>query len=103
MTRVTRLFAAGLAAAIAVGAPVAAQSNSLRAEFAVPFAEASKVIIDGRRWSCSGTACTAAGSDPRLAVACRKLARKLGAVARFEGAQGALDEAGLATCNQDQK
>ena len=61
------------------------------------------MVIDGRMWSCTGNACTARGDDPRPAVACRKLARKLGPVTRFATPQAELDAAGLATCNQDRK
>ena len=60
-----------------------------------------EVIIDGRQWICNGSACTARGDDPRPAVACRKLARKLGPVTRFETSQSELDPAALASCNQD--
>ncbi len=103
MTRLSFALAATLAAAMATAAPVAAQGSTLRAEFAAPFERATQVVVDGRMWSCSGTACTARGDDPRPAVACRKLARKLGPVARFATPSAELDEAGLAACNQDHK
>ena len=101
MIRVTPLLAA--VAVFAAGVPVQAQATSLRAEFAAPFEQATQVIVDGRMWSCTGSACTARGDDPRPAVACRKLARKLGPVTRFASPQTELDSAGLATCNQDRK
>ena len=100
MIRLPPLLAA---AAAIVGFPAAAQATEMRAEFATPFAQASEVVIDGRMWSCNGTACTARGDDPRPAVACRKLARKVGAITRFTTPQSDLNEAGLATCNQDRK
>ena len=100
MSRMTAFLA--LAAMIA---PLSAQAQAptLRAEFAAPFERTQTVIIDGRMWSCSGNACTSRGDDPRPTVACRKLARKVGAVTRFAAAQAELDAAALAACNQDQK
>lgn len=99
MLRLPHLLAA--LAAMAVASPALAQASGLRAEFAAPFERASEVAIDGKLWSCTGTACTARGDDPRPAVACRKLARKLGPVTRFATARSELDAAGLAACNQD--
>ena len=101
MIRLTPLLAA--AAVLVMGVPAAAQATAMRAEFAAPFEQASDVVVDGRMWSCAQTACTARGDDPRPAVACRKLARKVGAITRFTTAQSELNEAGLATCNQDRK
>jgi hypothetical protein len=89
--------------AVLAATPALAQAPTMRAEFASSQDGNREVIVDGRLWSCSGTACTAQGTDPRPAVACRKLARKLGPVARFATAQGELDTAGLAACNQDHK
>jgi len=94
------LFAAALAAA---AAPAFAQAPTMRAEFAATQDANAQVIIDGRVWSCSGNACTAQGDDARPAIACRKLARKLGPVTRFATPQSELNAAGLATCNQDHK
>lgn len=90
-------------ALIAIGAPALAQAPSMRAELATTQDGASEVIIDGRLWACSGTACTTAGEDARPAIACRKLARKLGVITRFATSQSELNAAGLATCNQDHK
>jgi hypothetical protein len=88
---------------LAAATPALAQSPTMRAEFAASQNGNREVIIDGRVWNCSGTACTAQGDDARPAIACRKLARKLGPVTRFATAQSELDAAGLATCNQDHK
>jgi hypothetical protein len=98
MTRVTLLVAFS---ALAAASPALAQGAGLRAEFAAPFERASEVVIDGKVWSCTGTACTARGDDPRPAIACRKLARKLGPVTRFATPGSELDAAGLASCNRD--
>ena len=89
--------------ALAFATPALAQAPTMRAEFASAPDGAREVIVDGRLWSCSGAACTTLGADARLAVACRKLARKLGPVTRFATSQSELDAAGLATCNQDHK
>ena len=89
--------------ALAAATPALAQAPTMRAELATAQDGNREVIVDGRVWNCSGTACTAAGEDDRPAVACRKLARKLGIVTRFATPQGDLDPAGLATCNQDHK
>jgi hypothetical protein len=103
MIRLPHLLAAGLAVTVATGASAQAQGAGLRAEFAAPFERASEVVIDGRMWSCTGTACTSRTGDPRPAVACRKLARKIGPVTRFATAQAELDTAALASCNQDRQ
>ena len=91
------------ALALAAATPVLAQAPTMRAEFATAQDGDREVIIDGRLWNCSDTVCTAQGDDARPAIACRKLARKLGPVTRFATAQTELDAAGLATCNQDHK
>ena len=91
-----------LALAVAA-APALAQEPTMRAEFATSQDGNSEVIVDGRRWTCSGNACTTAGDDARPAIACRKLARRLGLVLRFATPQAELNAAGLATCNQDHK
>ena len=98
MIRLPHLIA-GLA--LVAASPALAQGAGLRAEFAAPFERASDVVIDGKVWSCTGTACTARGDDPRPAIACRKLARKLGPVTRFATPRSELDAAGLASCNRD--
>ena len=99
MTRLTPLLAA--AAILAAATPALAQGVGLRAEFAAPFERTENVVIDGRLWSCSGNACTSLSDDPRPAVACRKLARKVGPVARFASSKAELDAAAIAACNQD--
>ena len=97
-------FAAfALTALTITGAPAIAQAPTMRAEFATQVDGNRDVIVDGRVWICSGHVCTARGDDARPAIACRKLARKLGPVARFVTPQAELDAAGLATCNQDHK
>ena len=102
MSRLPHLLAAGLAAAIAAG-PAQAQPTALRAEVSTPFTAHTQLIVDGRVWSCVGTACTSPRSDPRPAVACRKLARKAGPITRFTTPEGDLDATELASCNQDRK
>ena len=99
MTRLYAMFAIVLAATAT--APALAQAGTMRAELATAQEGTSEVIVDGRVWTCDGNACTARGDDPRPAVACRKLARKLGPVTRFATSQSELNAAGLATCNQD--
>jgi hypothetical protein len=103
MSRLLTLAAAGFAAAIAAGLPAHAQPTAMRAEFTAPFTTHTEVIVDGRIWSCAGMACTTPNNDPRPAIACRKLARKVGPVVRFSAQQGELDTVGLAACNQDRK
>jgi len=91
------------ALALVAATPALAQAPTMRAEFASAHDGNREVIVDGRLWTCSGTACTTQGDDARPAVACRKLARKLGPVTRFATSQSELNAAGLATCNQDHK
>ncbi len=88
---------------LAAAAPAIAQVPTMRAEFATAQDGNREVIVDGRLWTCGGNACTTQGVDARPAVACRKLARKLGPVARFATSQSELDATGLASCNQDRK
>jgi len=92
-----------LALALTAAEPALSQTQTMRAEFTTSQDANKEVVIDGRLWTCSGNACTAPGDDARPAIACRKLARKLGPVARFATPQAELNAAGLATCNQDQK
>ena len=101
MVRTARLIALSLA--VVPASPAFAQGATMRAELATLQPANRELVIDGRMWTCSANACTAPGGDPRPAVACRKLARKLGPVTRFTTRQVELDEAGLAACNQDQK
>ena len=103
MIRARVLTAAAIALSLPFAAPALAQPGAMRAEFAQPFAREQQVIVDGMAWTCAGTACSARGDDARPAIACRKLSRKLGPVAHFATAQGELDAAGLAACNQDHK
>jgi hypothetical protein len=91
------------ALAVLAASPALAQAPTMRAEFASSQDANREVIVDGRLWNCAGTACTAQGEDARPAIACRKLARKLGPVARFATSQSELNAAGLAACNQDHK
>ena len=88
---------------LAAATPALAQAPTMRAEIAAAQDGTAEVIIDGRLWTCSGNACTSQGEDARPAIACRKLARKVGVVTRFATSQVELNDAGLATCNQDHK
>ena len=102
MRRLSLPFALVLAAvAAATSGAAPAQAPAMRAELAAAPDGDREVIVDGRRWICSGAACTARGDDPRPAVACRKLARKAGPVTRFATSQGELAAEDLAACNQD--
>lgn len=101
MRRLPSPFALVWVAAAVASGPALAQAPLMRAEFAITLEGEREVIVDGRLWSCSGNACTTGDEDPRPAVACRKLARKLGPVTRFETSQDTLDAAALASCNQD--
>jgi hypothetical protein len=101
MTRLPSPSAFILVLAAALSAPALAQAPAMRAELATAQEGDRNVIVDGRQWNCSGTACTTRGEDARPAIACRKLSRKLGPVTRFATSQGELDAEGLAICNQD--
>jgi len=99
MIRFPGLFA--IAVGLAAAPAALAQAPTMRAELASAQQGEREVIIDGRQWICNGNACTARGDDPRPAVACRKLARKLGPVMRFDTSRSELDPAALASCNRD--
>ena len=83
--------------AVAQPAPVLDAAATL----AVP-GEASRIILDGRAWSCGPDgACVARGSgasQPALRE-CRRFAARFGAVTRYERGGTALTEAELAQCN----
>ena len=99
-----RNFSNLVALALAVSTvPAFAQAPTMRAELAAAPDGSREIVIDGRLWSCARNACTTPGDDARPAIACRKLARKVGTVTRFATSQSELNAAGLATCNQDQK
>ena len=101
MLRVPCMIAVALA--LSAVTPAFSQTQTMRAELTTPQDGNKEVVIDGRLWTCSGNACTSQGEDARPAIACRKLARKVGVVTRFATSQVELNDAGLATCNQDHK
>ena len=102
VTRLPHLIAAALVVAPLAAAPALAQPAAMQAEFAAPFERARQIVVSGKAWDCSGTTCTTRSTDARPAVACRKLARKVGQpVTRFAAAQAPLGAADLAACNQD--
>lgn len=104
MARLLPILAAGFIAVPIAGPPALAQSATMRAEFAAPLERAEKIIISGRSWDCSGSACVSRGIDARPAIACRKLSRKIGQpAASFISGGEPLGAADLASCNQDQK
>lgn len=100
MGRLPHFLAAALIVATSA-APAFGQSATMRAEFAAAFERDTEVIVDGKLWQCRGNACTTRGDDPRPTVACRRLSRKVGPVARFTTPRAELDANDLATCNKD--
>jgi hypothetical protein len=93
-----------LAASAALAALVAGQAfagDAITAKLATPVAEKTKVIAGGAMFSCEGDTCVALApmSNTFAAATCRVIADKVGAVAAFSGRR-ALDDRGLADCNQ---
>ena len=82
-------------------APVRAApaAGAYSAALAAPLASPRREIIDGAIWRCEGARCTAPADGGRAIVACGKVARKFGTVARFASPQGELSSDQLARCN----
>ena len=99
--RVLLIAAAVFAAAPAV-APAVAQTP---APTSLVLADAAKAparptIIDGARWSCEGSACTASGGTEQPATrACRRVVQKFGPVTAFSYQGKTLSAEELAVCN----
>ncbi|WP_233455807.1 CC_3452 family protein [Brevundimonas aurantiaca] len=63
-------------------------------------APARPTIIDGARWSCEGSACTASGGTEQPATrACRRVVQKFGPVTAFSYKGKTLSAEELAACN----
>ena len=94
------LSCALLAGALAVGGvPAEAASGGWAATLATTLPAPRHEIINGVLWKCVGKQCSAPAQDSRPLLACRKVARKLGPVARFGSPDGELAEDDLVKCN----
>jgi hypothetical protein len=66
---------------------------------AAPLAAPRQEILDGVLWKCAGARCTAPADGSRPALACARVARRFGPVARFAAPAGELAAEDLARCN----
>lgn len=66
---------------------------------AAPVAQPRQEIVDGLLWKCAGESCSAPAQGGRPVITCARVARKIGAVARFSSPQGELSADELARCN----
>ena len=96
-------LAAGLALAAATGLAAPAQAAPHAGVYALvlasPLAEPRQEIVDGVLWKCAGEQCSAPAQGGRAVLTCGRVARKIGAVARFTAPEGALTAEELARCN----
>lgn len=69
------------------------------ATLASPFAERTRIIAGRAVWYCEGDSCTASVERPITVRACRLLAREVGEIAAFTGAEAALTAEQIASCN----
>ena len=94
-----------IAAALFAAAPAFAQApNSAPASSAVladaARAPASRTIIDGASWRCTGGSCTASGGANQPAPrACRRVVARFGVVSSFSYKGVALSAEQIAACN----
>lgn len=99
------LFAAAALAAVAATPATAARvrDTSADAVLRTPVSQPTEAILDGRSWRCEGVLCKGytsgqPASQPPVQE-CRRVARKLGALAAYRSGPRTLDAAALATCN----
>ena len=90
-----------IAAALFAAAPAFAQSPATSAVLVdAARAPASRAIIDGASWSCTGATCTATGGANQPATrACRRVVARFGAVSSFSYKGVALTAEQIAACN----
>jgi hypothetical protein len=63
-------------------------------------APATRTIIDGASWSCTGSTCTASGGANQPATrACRRVVARFGALSSFSYKGVALTAEQIAACN----
>lgn len=91
-----------LAAAVLSLSPIPAQAaatGSSIATLAQPLSAPRQEVVDGVLWKCAGDRCAAPRSESRPAVACQRVAKKFGEVARFSVAGNDVSAETLAKCN----
>lgn len=101
------LFTGGLAlfatlasfSATVTPAHAAVQRTGYAAGLAAPLAAPRREVIGGMLWKCEGDRCSAVGEGSRPVLVCERVARKFGAVARFNSPDGELSAEELARCN----
>lgn len=90
-------------ALIALGAGSNAMAGGLVATLASPTLKQEQVL-DGTIWRCADTTCRSVSAPKDTGVlACKDIAKKFGQVVSFTTDDKALDEEGLAKCNQSAK
>ncbi len=69
-----------------------------------PRDKAEMIVAAKVLWSCSGNTCTAELARKTVNIrTCKKVAKKIGRIAEFSNAKGALSETDLAACNTSAK
>lgn len=94
-----------LVAGLALGgqAHAAPQAGVYALVLAHPLPAPRQEIVDGVLWKCAGEQCSAPAQGSRPVLACGRVARKIGPVARFTAPQGELSAEELARCNGGSK
>ncbi len=80
----------------------AARGGAYVASLAHPLEAPKQQILDGALWRCEGSTCSAPASGGRAVLACNRIARTFGEVARFETPRGELTAEDLTRCNAAQ-
>ena len=77
----------------------AAERGAYIASLTAPLDAPRRQILDGAVWRCEGTTCSAPADGGRAVLACNRVARTFGEVARFETPRGELAAEDLVRCN----
>lgn len=77
-------------------------SRIAHATLAAPIDKADVIVVDDKPWRCDGVTCSGPAGLARFddRASCRQVAQKVGIVAAFDGAKGALATDELAHCNK---
>lgn len=86
---------------VAQGAAQAAPRGGVySAALETPLATPQQEIFGGILWKCAGTQCAAPAGGSRAVLACERLAKTFGRVARFASLAGNLSDEDLLRCNR---
>lgn len=97
------LVAAKLAVAMALvghaGVQAAPRGGAYSAALSTPVSAPKQEIVGGVLWKCAGAQCAAPADGSRPVLACQRVARTFGPIARFTTPAGELSGEELSRCN----